>query len=249
MTQIFDEFDAGTSKSALSLTILADSSISMKGVKIDQLNRAIQEAAAAAAETAEEEGIDLKMRVIDFSDDAKWVVGETNTGAESIDSFETLTADGLTNTAAAIDLAATICHPEILGERSLKPVFILITDGYSNEPGKTIAAIERLKKSLPTKPGADNKMIRIALGVKGANETELKSFATEGTIVHKDETAEENVPFVFHCDEIFALKGLLKNLTETSIVSQLMDGVRDEDIPRLFLDAEPDGPDWDDFSM
>lgn len=249
MTQIIDEFDASTSKPALSLTFLADSSISMKGVKIDQLNRAIQEAAAVASETAEEEDIDLRMRVIDFSDQARWVVGDTKKGVERVDRFEKLNAGGMTNTAAAIDLAGTICRSEILGERSLKPVFILITDGYSNDPGKTRDAIERFKETLPSRSGADSKMIRIALGVKGANEAELKSFATEGTIVHEDETVEETVPFVFSCDEISALRGLLKNLTETSIVSQLIDGVHDDDMPRLFLETEPEGPDWDEFSV
>ncbi|MBQ6490259.1 MAG: VWA domain-containing protein [Solobacterium sp.] len=249
MTQNIDEFDAGTSKPTLSLVLLTDKSKSMKGEKIDQLNHAIQESAVMASETAEEKDIDLILRIIEYSNQARWAVGDQKNGVDRLDSFEPLVAGGLTNTAAAIDLAATICHPEILGERSLKPVFILITDGYSNDPGKTFESIESFKKTLPSRSGADNKMIRIALGVKGANEEELKAFASRGTIVHSDGTVEENVPFVFHCDEISALRGLLKNLTETSIYSQLIDDSRDDDTTRLFLEDEPDGPDWDEFSV
>lgn len=243
MTQIFDEFDAGTSKPVLNMIIVLDISLSMKGVKINQLNRAIPEVVAVAVKIAKEEGIVLCLRIIAFSDEARWIVGNREKGVDRLDSFEPLTVEGLTNTAAAIDLVRTIFDPEILGERALKTVIMLIGDGESNERDETHAAFERLKEE------GNNKMIRIALGVEGANEEELKDFASTGKIVRSDGTVEENAPFVFHCTDISVFRGLLMSLVVSSIISQKIDHAHDDDTPTLFLDAEPEGPDWDDFSM
>lgn len=242
MTQVFDEFDAGTSKPVLNMIIVLDKSLSMKGVKIDQLNRAIPEVVASVANIAKEKGFVLRLRIIAYSDEASWVVGNREEGVDRLDSFEPLTAEGLTNTAAAIDLVRTIFDPEILGERALKTVINLIGDGESNKPGETHAAFVRLKEE------GGNKMVCIALGVEGANEKELEDFASTGKIVLDDGTVKENAPFVFHCNDINKLRGILMSLAVSSATSQLIDDAHN-DIPTLFLDAEPEGPDWDEFSV
>lgn len=66
-------------------------------------------------------------------------------------------------------------HRKILGERSLHPVVVLVSDGLSDDLHGTIEAIENLKQSL------GGKVTRLAVCVEEANEGELVLFATKGS--------------------------------------------------------------------
>lgn len=249
LDEYLDEFRMGTQRYQLNLIFVDDTSISMDGESINQLNVAMAEAVQVAEEAAKDKEVRLNMRVIQFDTDAKWIIGDQSHGVEHID-WNPLTAQGTTNTAAALDLAASVMHREYLGVRNYRPVVILITDGQSNEPQKTLDAIARLKNSLKSSTDPDkDKIMRIAIGVKGVNESELHSFASIGNIEHEDNTKEENVPLVFKVNDVAMLKGLLRNLTVSSILSSITggtDGNKADDVPTISMALDDGGADdWE----
>lgn len=243
-----DEFAAVTTKYQLNLIYLVDTSGSMYGEPINQLNVAMAEAVQVAEEAAMEKEVQLFMRVVEFNSVAKWLIGDTRQGVEHID-WMPLNANGGTDTAGAIDLARGVMHREFLGERNYRPVVILITDGESNDPQRTVEAVAQLKASLKssTDPNKD-KITRIAIGVTGANQAELINFASVGNIEREDGTVDENVPFVFNVDDVGLLKGLLKGVTVSSIASSIGGGVGGDgdDTPVITpVFEENDDGDWE----
>lgn len=246
---MYDEFEAGTTKYQLNLIYLLDTSGSMHGEPINQLNVAMAEAIQVAKEAAKEKEVQLLMRVVEFNSVAKWLIGNTRQGVEHIDDWIPLKANGGTDTAGAIDLARGVMHREFLGERNYRPVVILITDAESDDPQKTVEAVAKLKASLKssTDPNKD-KITRIAIGVSGANQTELNNFASVGNIEREDGTMDENVPFVFNVDDVQMLKGLLKGVTVSSIASSIGGGVGGDgdDTPVITPTYEDDDEgDWE----
>ena len=243
-----DEFSAGTTKYQLNLIYLVDTSGTMYGERINQLNVAMAEAIQVAEEAAMEKEVQLLMRVAEINSVAKWLYGDTQQGVEHID-WVPLAANGGTDTAGAIDLARSVMHRAFLGERNYRPVVILVTDGLSNEPSKTIEAIAKLKASLKSsKDPNKDKITRIAIGVADANQAELTSFASIGNIEREDGTIDENVPFVFNVDDVGLLKGLLKGVTVSSIASSIGGGVGGEgdDTPMITPTyEEDDDEDWE----
>lgn len=245
---MYDEFEAGTTRNQLNLIYLLDTSGSMYGEPINQLNVAMAEAIQVAEEAAMENEAQLLTRVVEFNTVAKWLIGDTRHGVEHID-WTPLNANGGTDTAGAIDLARSVMHREFLGERNYRPVVILITDGESNDPQKTAEAVAKLKASLKssTDPNKD-KIIRIAIGVTGANQTELNNFASVGNIEHEDGTTDKDVPFVFNVDDVQMLKGLLRSVTISSIASAIGGGVGGDgdDTPVIAPTyADDDEGDWE----
>lgn len=246
---MYDEFEAGTTKYQLNLIYLLDTSGSMYGEPINQLNVAMAEAVQVAEEAAMEKEVQLLMRVVEFNSVAKWLIGDTRQGMEHID-WVPLNASGGTDTAGAINLARSVMHREFLGERNYRPVVILITDGESNDPKETVKAVEQLKSSLKSSTDVNkDKITRIAIGVTGANQKELNDFASIGNIEREDGSIDENVPFVFNVDDVGLLKGLLKGVTVSSIVSSIGGGVGGDgdDTPVIvsaYEDDEEDG-DWE----
>ncbi len=243
-----DEFQAGTTKYQLNLIYLLDTSGSMSGEPINQLNAAMAEAVQVAEAAAKDKEVQLLMRVVEFNTVAKWLIGDKYNGVEHID-WAPLVANGGTDTAGAIDLVRSVMHREILGERNYRPVVILITDGASNDPEKTVEAIAKLKSSLKSsKDPNKDKITRIAIGVTGANQTELTNFASVGDIERDDNTIDKNVPFVFNVDDVELLKGLLKGVTVSSILSSIGEGVdgngADAPVITPVPEEEGDGGDW-----
>ena len=245
-----DPFKKGTTQYQLNLIYLVDTSGSMIGEPINQLNAAMSEAVTVAEEAANEKEVQLFMRVVEFNSSADWIFGDTENGLGHID-WVPRSANGGTDTAGAIDKATSVMHRKYLGERNFRPVVILITDGQSNDPTATVEAVEKLKSSLksssdPTK----DKIIRMAIGVKDANQTELTNFASLGNIERPDGTVDENVPLVFNVDDVALLKGLLRGVTVSSIASSVGGGPVDEETGNnnggiLLPDPGQGGDDWE----
>ncbi len=241
--------EASTTKPQLNITFDLDKSGSMVGEPMNQLNVAMAEAVQVCEEAAAEKEVQLLMRVISFNDHAEWTYGDQHSGVEHID-WAPLSAYGGTNTAEALDMTRSIMSRKYLGERNYRPVVILITDGESNNPSETVAAVGRLKGSLKssTDPGKD-KITRIAIGVHGANRTELENFASIGNIVREDGSVDENVPLVFDVDDVAMLKGLLKGVALSSIASSIgagLEGGGNEIIIDPVYDSKETGDDWED---
>lgn len=210
--------------SQLNLIYLLDTSSSMYGERINQLNVAMTEAIRVVEEVVKENEVQIFIRVVEFNSVAKWLIGDTCHGVEHVD-WKPLRAGGATDTAGAIDLARSVMSRNYLGPSYYCPIVILITDGESNDPQETAEAVARLKVCLNNSmnPKMD-KIIRIAIGVTDANLTELNNFASVGHIKLEDGTMNENVPLVFNVDDIQILKDLLKSVTISSMVSSIGKG-------------------------
>lgn len=177
---MIDEFNHSPSELTMNIVFLVDTSASMDGHKIDELNYFMTEAVNLVEETSRKMEIRIPIRVIEFNSEAEWLFGNAENGVEHID-WIPLQANtcGYTNTSAAIDLVRSIMHRRILGERNLRPTVVLVSDSLGTDPQKTMEAIERLKCSLsiPLNPKKD-KVRRISVCVDGTNEDELIAFSS-----------------------------------------------------------------------
>lgn len=203
----------------LNLILLLDNSYSMNNGRIVQLNSAIPTLKNSLIKVAEDECVDLKVRIIAFSDEAVWEVGTIEKGVD-IGSviWRDLDVVGGTSTPKAIREANKALRKEYLGPHALRPVVILVTDGYCNpnEHGDYLAAIDEMKKKLAGDTGKE-KVTRVAIGVEDYNRNELIEFASEGVI------SDVQQPLIFEIDKATDLGKVINWVTVTSIVSSITD--------------------------
>ena len=246
-----NDFSAGLTKEELNIIFLLDTSGSMSGARISQLNCAMPEALAALREAAMKQEMRVIVRVAEFNNFAEWIMGRTEKGLEideAEEQWKDLTAKAAgTNTAAAILLACDVMHTCYLGTRNYHPYVILITDGESNNVADTNKAIDKLKAALrSSRNPARNKVERIAIGVVEANRTELENFASRGTIIHDDQSVEENVPLVFNVDDVSQLSGVLKSVAVSSLISAAGDDADGDNGTVIETVTNGDDGDWED---
>jgi uncharacterized protein YegL len=217
------ELPNNISYDTMNLIFLLDTSGSMAGQRINQLNTAMPIALDAAREAAMNKEVDLFVRIIQFGSQASWVMGDETKGVainDACQNWQNLTANGSTDTAAAIKLALEAMRTSYMGTRNYHPVVILITDGDSNDHNATRAAIDELRMALSGgNPKKKDKVWRLAIGVEGYNEAELLDFAMHGTIEDEYGNSQENVPMIFKVENASALAKVLKMVTVSSLVS------------------------------
>ena len=145
----------------LPLFWIFDHSGSMEGTKIAALNQAMREVIPVLREALKSHPqIDMQVRVIRFSDKAKWHIGPD---AVSIDQlvWTDLKPEGTTATAEALELLAGELEMEKIGRRAVPPVCILLSDGYCTDSDEAYrSAIEKLN-NMPW----GKKAIRLAIAV------------------------------------------------------------------------------------
>lgn len=216
--------DGIITKEELNLILLLDNSYSMCNGRIAQLNSAIPTLKNSLMKVADDECVDLKVRIIAFSDDAVWKVGTVEHG-EDIASviWKDLDVIGGTSTPKAIRAANKALRKQHLGAHALRPVVILVTDGNCNQDEHTdyLSAIEEMKKRLAGNTGKE-KVTRIAIGVGDYNRDELVEFVSEGII------SDQHQPLIFEIDKATDLGKVINWVTVTSMVSSITDG--DDDI-------------------
>jgi len=243
-----NDFSQGLTKEELNMIFLLDTSGSMSGERINQLNVAMSEALSALEGAAIKEEIQLTIRMIEFNNYAEWIIGKAEEGidvSKVAGEWKDLTAKAAgTNTADAIYKACEAMHTNYLGTRNYHPIVILITDGNSDSPSETRAAIKKLKTALTSGKDPDKEKIqRIAVGVINANKDELEDFASIGNIEHADGSIEENIPMVFHVDNVYELANLLKGIAVSSIFSTIAGG---NENGGLTIEITPDDTeDWE----
>ena len=138
-----------TPRKELHVFYLLDTSGSMGGTPIAELNHAMEECTQALKELAKSNGdAKLKIAVMEFNSDFKWI---TNNGPESLDDFEWeyLEAGGLTSMGAALrELDSKLSRKEFLQSMTgaLMPVIIFMTDGVATDDyDKPLAEIRKNK--------------------------------------------------------------------------------------------------------
>ena len=179
----FDDDDplsaTGVSKKSLVIFFLIDTSRSMVGKKIGELNTVMEELIPEIRRVGEAD-TDVKIAVLTFGTQVRWMYSEPIL----IEDFEwsRLRADGVTNMGEAFrELSSRMSRNSFLNSPSLSfaPVIFLMTDGYPSDDYK--AGLEALKANSWYKFA-----LKAALGIGSeANDEMLAEFTgTKDTVVH-----------------------------------------------------------------
>lgn len=179
----FDDDDplgaTGVSKKSLVIFFLIDTSGSMKGKKMGQLNTVMEELIPEIRRVGEAD-TEVKVAVLTFSTGIKWMYSEPI----NIEEFEwtRLQADGVTSMGAAFsELALRMSRNSFLNSPSLSfaPVIFLMTDGYPSDDYKK--GLAELHANSWYKFG-----LKAALGIGDeANDDMLAEFTgSPETVVH-----------------------------------------------------------------
>lgn len=136
----FDDDDplgaTSVSKKSLVIFFMIDTSASMRGPKMGQLNTVMEELIPEIRRVGEAD-TDVKIAVLTFSTDVKWMYS----APISIEDFKwaKLTPSGVTSMGAAFEeLASRMSRNSFLNSPSLSfaPVMFLMTDGYPSDDYK-----------------------------------------------------------------------------------------------------------------
>ena len=126
-----------TPRKGLHIFYVLDTSGSMQGERISQLNHAMEECTEALKTIAKGNGdAKLKIAVMEFNSGCKWV---TSNGPEDLEEdfeYEYLKAGGLTDIGAALkELNSKLSRHAFLGSMTgaLMPIIIFMTDGYATD--------------------------------------------------------------------------------------------------------------------
>ena len=146
-------------KKSMVIFFVIDTSESMKGKKIDDLNRVMREiipqlAGVGGCNT------ELKYAVLSFSSGCKWITSEPMI-VEDNNNWKDLNANGITDLGMAFEeLTSMLSRKKFLKSPSLSyaPVIFLMTDGYPTDNYKK--GLEKLKNNNWYKYG-----MKIALGI------------------------------------------------------------------------------------
>jgi uncharacterized protein YegL len=209
----------GMVRETLNLYYLLDTSGSMSGARIQQLNDCMQELKPALEEAGVENNVEIKVRAIEFGNNstAQWHTGSESDGI-LVDKFTwiNLQATGsCTPTSKALEMVANALSPEYLGKRALRPVIILLTDGGCTDgESQYTTACNAVKNKI------GGNATRIAVGVEGANRTELEEFASRGKIGDKDDQ-----PFVFETSNAETMTEIIRWASVVSIKSSVKTGI------------------------
>ncbi|MBR3268796.1 MAG: VWA domain-containing protein [Oscillospiraceae bacterium] len=179
----FDEDDplsaTSVSKKSLVIFFLIDTSGSMKGKKMGELNTVMEELIPEIRRVGEAD-TDVKIAVLTFGTQVRWMYSEPI----PIEDFEwaRLRADGVTSMGEAFkELSARMSRNSFLNSPSLSfaPVIFLMTDGYPSDDYKS--ALAELQQNSWYKFG-----LKAALGIGSeANDDMLAEFTgTPDTVVH-----------------------------------------------------------------
>lgn len=179
----FDDDDplgaTAVSKKSLVIFFLIDTSASMKGTKMGQLNTVMEELIPEIRRVGEAD-TDVKIAVLTFATKIRWMYSNPI----SIEDFEwgRLQAEGITNMGEAFsELSARMSRNGFLNSPSLSfaPVIFLMTDGYPSDDYK--AGLRDLSSNSWYKFG-----LKAALGIGDeANDEMLAEFTgSKDTVVH-----------------------------------------------------------------
>mgnify|MGYP002621466298 CR=1 FL=1 len=175
-----------TKERALPIFILADVSGSMRGMKIQAVNKALQDMVATLRNVDDIRGV-FKLSIITFGGDNEVIVQNLPTDIKDIQLSE-LSAAGRTPMGAAIaKLQEIIEDKEIVKSKDFQPTVVLISDGCPTDyEGKEYDTLENYMEWTPIKEfhtaSRCSKCMRIAMSVDDATDLNmLRAFLNNGT--------------------------------------------------------------------
>ena len=219
----------------LNIYYLLDTSGSMSGARIQQLNTCMQELKPALEKAGIDNLVEIVIRAIEFGngDTARWHTGDKANGVP-IDRYTWMNLQangGCTPTSIALKMVADALDAEYLGARTLRPVIILVTDGGCTD-GETAykAACSAVANKI------NGNAIRIAVGVENANTAELEQYAS------KDK--DTNKPFVYQANNAEQMVKIIRWASLVSIAASVKSSVKtgvggDDDSEGISLPDDP----------
>ena len=179
-----DDLRGGTARRSLRFILLVDVSGSMSGDKIQAVNRAVRECVPEMRKSnADNPFAEMSVEVITFSTGATWHIPRT-----PVERFEwrDLSADGVTDLGAGVDLLTEGLDVQNMGKRNLPPVLLLMSDGGPTDDWEL--ALRRFEATPWGKPG---RTVRIAVAIgEGANKGVLQRFTgSPETVLSADRAA------------------------------------------------------------
>ena len=181
---------SGIARKSLFMFFLIDTSGSMKGTKMGELNTAMEELIPEIRRTGAAD-TEVKIAVMTFSSDINWITPQP----VSVESFEwsRLRADGETNMGAAFEeLNSKLSRSAFMNTPSLSyaPVIFLMTDGYPSDDYRQ--QIETLNSNSWFKYG-----IKAALAIgSDPNDEMLELFTGDKESVVHTSTGDELVQII-----------------------------------------------------
>lgn len=211
-------------RKSLHVILMADTSDSMGGYRIESLNQVARTVLDELAEVASSNvQAEIFLRVIEFATGAQWQTAEPTPVEDFV--WKDLRTNGLTSMGAAIDLLTEALNPGVMGPNQYPPVITLLTDGLPTDDWR--AALSRFNDSPYGKER--DRTVRVAIGIgEEPDESILEAFTG-------------NTETVFTARTPHQLQSLLRFSTVrlTQFVSETI-GSGDQDGPPM-----PDGPEFD----
>ena len=174
-----------TKERALPIFILADVSGSMRGAKIQAVNKAIQDMVATLRNVDDIRGV-FKLSIITFGGENEVVVQQPPTDIKDIQVTE-LSAKGKTPLGAAIrKLTKIIEDKELVKSRDFQPTIVLLSDGSPTDYDGKNQNLEDYLNWLPMKEFHEaprcSKCMRIAMSVDSSTDLNmLRAFLDNGS--------------------------------------------------------------------
>lgn len=175
-----------TKERALPIFILADVSVSMRGMKIQAVNKAIQDMVATLRNVDDIRGV-FKLSVITFGGNDEVIVQQLPTDIKDLEITE-LSASGRTPMGAAISkLKELIEDKEIVKSKDFQPTIVLLSDGCPTDyDGKEYDSLENYLNWEPIKLFHEAprcaKCMRVAMSVDEATDLNmLRAFLNNET--------------------------------------------------------------------
>jgi len=216
-------------REVLNLFLVIDTSTSMNGARIGQVNSSFKDLSNSLKQFASDHNVQINLRVIAFNDEPTWIIGNIESGVDIENVvWKNLTCYGCTNTAKALEEVNKALKVKFLGAHALRPVVTLITDGYCNadDHPEYLNQIEIMKKKLSGTTGTE-KVTRVAIGVKQENKVQLEEFASLGKTEDFDGT-ERLIKLVYNVDDPDDLAKTINWTVITSLYSSLNTDNNDE---------------------
>ncbi|MFM7087324.1 MAG: vWA domain-containing protein [Cyanobium sp.] len=164
--------DVRLTRRPLHFIYLCDCSGSMQANgKIQSLNQAIRQSLPAMVKVSEDNPeAAILVRVVSFSDQARWHIGEPTPVGAMQRAWVDLQAGGLTAMGQALQLVGAALRTPPMEQRALPPVLVLISDGAPTDDFKGAL------RSLMREPWA-RKAVRLAIAIgHDADLEELQRF-------------------------------------------------------------------------
>ena len=184
-TDLVPDDQGATSRRSLNLIIMADTSTSMHGSKIQSLNQAMRNVLVELKDVAiTHPEADLLLRVISFGSEVQWQTPEPQPVADF--NWTDLTASGLTPMGEALELVTKALNN--LPEYQFTPMIVLLSDGGPTDDWEK--ALEAFNQSSYGKK--PNRTVRVAIAIgDDANDEVLADFTKNRETVLSARTPQQ----------------------------------------------------------